>query len=228
MIIEFVGLPGSGKSYYADILKQHFKSRKIKTININDISRTKFYGKAIRIFLYKIVNLHPKLRFYKHKLKALFEGFTPENLYNIYPSIDKCLNTISVFIYLYNKLFALKDVYLFDEGVFHYIVKMSSNFNLDEKKVIELINEIIPLLDKENIVVYNYISQQNCKIELKKRDRHVCLFDELKGSDLDSIIKKYYEICNIISDNTNIVKVDRYESDKEKINKVMEKVKEFL
>ncbi len=227
MIIEFIGLPGSGKSYYADILKDYFKSSNIKTKNINNISRTKFYGKVIRIFLYKIADFHPKLRFYKNKIKGLFKDNVYNNLYNIYPSIDKCLNTISVFIYLYNKLSDKKEVYILDEGLFHYVVKMSANFDIDEKKVLELINEIKLLLTKDGIVIYNYISQLDSKIELKKRNRHVCLFDELKEDDLDNILNKYYEICDIISNNISTVKVDRYECDEEKINRVMKKVKEF-
>lgn len=227
MIIEFIGLPGSGKSYFAKQLEDKLDLENIKCKNITEFSRNTIVGKIIKKTLYKTININLNIKKYRDCIENVLDNKNNlKSVYHMYNSYRNCTNALAILIYLYNKLGNSKKIYIFDEGLMHWIVKMGADFELNEnivQSIIEIVKKL--LINKNNLVIYNQIEIEDCKKSLLNRNRHVCAFDELKSEDLDNILEQYYKMCKIIKRKCNTLEINRFEEDNIKLLKVMNKIK---
>lgn len=192
MVIEFIGIPGSGKTHFCKYL--------LRTLNlpesrdIVEASRTVCKYKI----LFKLLQLECRnKRFYKELkavlkklLKPYAEAIAEFNTVDIYSYIDSLI----FYCFLTDKLQAKKELYLLDEGILQQIINMYVNFDISE----ETINEIIDVLSLYIHSAYIRCTLEISKRSIKERNRHVCYIDEIHGEKLNRFLAKYMIGCEIV------------------------------
>ncbi|MBQ8987558.1 MAG: hypothetical protein IJ100_10060, partial [Lachnospiraceae bacterium] len=108
------------------------------------------------------------------------------------------------------------------EGLVHAIVKFCADFALCDETFLALTEAAERGLTKRRLVVYNAISLENGFRSLKKRDRHICAFDELPDEALRGILREYARLNTAYENSHKVVTVRREEEIDDKTGRIME------
>ena len=131
MVIECIGLPGSGKTYLMAHLEQEIRKRGVRCVNASDRSMNRFSWKAARKLLHAGIFLERNARRMRARMeKALQAEREAYSQYGIYEDERYTLESAAVFRLVYRRMMRSDTVYLFDEGLVHAIVKYCADFAL--------------------------------------------------------------------------------------------------
>lgn len=186
MVVEYFGIPGSGKTYKANQYKSQLKDTRIKYV---DISRHSGMPLWLKVF-YKLADfticIVPKYRELIREISAIDSRREPRFLML---SKDYCIKDIVLSIFLQDLFIRCKKEALNDEGILQRIATFSVLYSVD----------INALLDscKHNITgvrhVFVDISIEDAYRNIRFRNRHVCQMDEMS----DDILMGYLEAFNL-------------------------------
>lgn len=225
MIVELFGLPGSGKTYIATNLINELKEKNIKAINMTEHMNNTFKGKAKKRLLLYVIQLGiigKKIR--EEIINMLPKNETWVSKFGIYESSNYPINMM-VLNLLVQKMKRDDMVYIYDEGVVHSIVKMVADFELDNSVTKKLTEYVIETISSSGgIVVYNMATVETCFLSIKKRNRHVCTFDELSGEKLNKILNDYKANCDEIANYSSVMQINRNDRTKDSIEQIMRRM----
>lgn len=224
MIIELIGLPGSGKTYIANqIIDKVYNKR---AINVTEWSRTTFEGRAIKKIIYLMSNVCPEIKNYKDNIYRIVGSRYPKSLFGLYDDFENCIDMFSVTLYTERKYLKKSGVYLFDEGSLHSISKLYGDFDIESDVVIRLVQYCLKVLDiKSDQIIFNHISVDDDIKSIKMRNRNACRFDRLSDEHLGKILTRYYQSCEIINNLTGAINIERNEPNDEKMLKIKRLIK---
>jgi hypothetical protein len=223
MVIECIGLPGSGKSFLMGQVEQELWKRGVRCVNASDRSMNRLSWKVAKRLLHAGIFLNRSARATRAQLeKALQKEPQARSRYGIYEDERFTLESIAVFRMVYRHMMRSNTVYLFDEGLVHAIVKFCADFALCDETFLALTEAAERGLTKRRLVVYNAISLENGFRSLKKRDRHICAFDELPDEALRGILQEYTRLNTLYENSYAVVKVYREEETGEKTTRILQ------
>lgn len=207
MVIEFYGMPGSGKTTFAnDLVKKSYGN--ISWVNVTDKSRTSFlykvYFKILRIITKKnkkYLKIKNEVIDIVREYKNISAKYNENNVF-----IDDYAIEMAFDIWMYKKLYEKKKIYIFDEGIIQQIINMCVNYDVDIKTVEKLVDYI--KMGKEYRCYYAN-SVESTINSIEQRNRHVCFIDELKGKELKDYLNKYNASCMSLFELTDSIEINR-------------------
>ena len=222
MVIECIGLPGSGKTYLMAHLEQEIRKRGVRCVNASDRSMNRFSWKAARKLLHAGIFLERNARRMRARMeKALQAEREAYSQYGIYEDERYTLESAAVFRLVYRRMMRSDTVYLFDEGLVHAIVKYCADFALRDDTFLKLTEAAEAGISGKRMVVYNAISEESCFASLRERDRHICAFDELPDDALRGILREYARLNALYENSHKVVVVRRDEEIEVKTGRIM-------
>lgn len=212
MVIEFLGSPGSGKTYLANCLVEFLNENNIKCKNLVDLNRTKIQYKIIFKLVRMYLKINPKTKTQILKIAKNFDCKGYDNL-----NIGKEIALEFVFYcYLYKKLQNKNNIYLLDEGIEQQIATLMTFYSLTENEI-QYLHSFIDF--KQNIIVINVDLNDNIE-SIKQRNRHVCSIDEYKGEKLKKFLIEYQNSVNYLTRRKDCLIIYRNDLLKNNINKI--------
>lgn len=205
MIVEFSGLPGSGKSTIYNELNKNIS-------NVTFILNNKFnIINEIYLFIFFLLNIFKTYKYiYLFKIVVKSEN----SLFDKFNIIRNIIKKISKFLIYKNQ----KGVFVFDEGISHIVFNLfvdSSSRDINEKEIKKSFN-ILPLPD----MLFMLSADKSLIIDrLKNRGHKRIKFDDNtkvenfinKSFTIQELIKEEFkkniEVVEIINNNANIAKV---------------------
>lgn len=195
MIIEFTGVPGSGKS---TIFKELQNSSNLKVSFVENKSNI-FYD--VYLFIYFMFNIFDTYRY----IFVLKKIFTTKN--SLFHKLNICRNIIKKIskFYIYKNK---EGVYIIDEGISHIPFNLfvdSSNSKIISKEVIELLDKL-PMTDYIIIIDVDYeLSLKRLKQRGHKRIDFTNVYKMEnfleKTFFVKDILQSYYKNKSIINNN---------------------------
>ena len=223
MVIECIGLPGSGKTYLMAHLEEEIRKNGVRCVNASDRSMNRVSWKAARKLLHAGIFLERNARRLQARMKkALRAESQAHSQYGIYKDERYTLESAAVFRLVYRRMMWSDTVYLFDEGLVHAVVKFCADFALQEETFLKLMEAAESGISGKRLVVYNAISQDSCFASLRKRNRHICDFDELPDDALRGILREYARLNTAYENSHKVVTVRREEEIDDKTGRIME------
>ena len=204
MIVEFSGLPGSGKSTIYNELNKNIS-------NVTFILNNKFnIINEIYLFIFFLLNIFKTYKYiYLFKIVVKSEN----SLFDKFNIIRNIIKKISKFLIYKNQ----KGVFVFDEGISHIVFNLfvdSSSRDINEKEIKKSFN-ILPLPD----MLFMLSADKSLIIDrLKNRGHKRIKFDDNtkvenfinKSFTIQELIKEEFkkniEVVEIINNNANIAK----------------------
>lgn len=180
MIIELFGLPGSGKSTICQKIAQ-----KNDIINIMDKYLNSVTGKIKMHLFWKFFILNKNLRVKYNEMHELVKR-NSNNIFNSQIGIDKYLKFM-LFAYHIGNINKEKNV-IFDEGIAHYCLALNAEFDVD----ITILQRLSVIMETNNRMSIGVnVDIDTVKKQIKSRDRHATMIDELEGQKLDMLLHRY-------------------------------------
>ncbi|MBR4627237.1 MAG: hypothetical protein IKO47_06000 [Ruminococcus sp.] len=214
MIIEFIGLPGAGKTYLCDKLIGDLRSKGIKASNFIEDSRSKFMYKAVFKALGASEHIpDSRTSVLASKLKELLAPYMGIKAKYNDCCIDSYITDLCRVVAIEKIVKKRSSVCLIDEGLFQRAVTMIINYDIDELHY----RRLLSILSRyASDTVYLRISPEQAFESVRKRNRCVCAMDRLGDDDLKVFLNRYYELCEFISERSKLTVVHR--DDPENIN----------
>ena len=152
------------------------------------------------------------------------QAFPLRSRYGINTDERFTVESAAIFAVAYRRMIKSGKVYLFDEGLVHTIVKFCAEFHLPDKVFTELLAACGTFRGDSRIVVNNEISLEDCIESIRKRDRHICAFDELSGDRLRELLEQYVRLNACYAEREPVLTVSRTEEERDKRGRICEEI----
>ena len=224
MIIELNGLPGSGKSFFANKIREEMQMERRKAINFSTVEK-KFLAKVIyKIFANGLFFLLGK----EHIAKSIEQKYTEkESKYRTGISVKSYLTRIVYLKYLYRLGVKSKRILILDEGMVQVLCAIYAEYCLDSgdiRKLFEYISEPDHGIIR---IMYQFPIDQSIK-SIRLRNRKVCGIDELNDGELREMLSEYSnllsEYCHTGYDYLLLSREAPFEDNYEKLCGKMEEI----
>lgn len=190
MIVEYLGIPGSGKTYYKKLYIEQLSKEKVEWV---DISRWKGMPLCLKLF-YKIADYSI---FFIPKYRKLFKLYKEASIIKsdnskYFPlSFETCLRDIVQTSFLHDFFGKWKCVVLNDEGQLQRIVTLSVQY---EVSIEDLMRVYLAEKHIEETRIVK-ISTDDAFCNIKARNRHDCEMDEISNDMLKGYLNDFDIAC---------------------------------
>ena len=192
MMIEYLGIPGSGKT---TIMRQQIEEYKRQDVKYQDLSRYKGMPMWLKVF-YKLadyaVYMLPKYKKQMTALREVCKGCPSEPKYLPF-SLDYCIKDIVQATLLQDAFGGGKRLVLNDEGQMLRVVFLCVQYGVDVNAIMKCLN--VPSLVKTE---YVKVDAETAYQRIKARNRHVCPMDELSDERLMEYLKDTENVCELV------------------------------
>ena len=266
MVVECIGLPGSGKTYFLRSVEEELRKRGIPCVNAGERSMHSVLWKAGKKVLHRTIFLDRNARELRDRMRKILadqaggslEGsrvggsragggrqdsraggsrsglealraggdrqesraFPLRSRYGINSDERFTVESAAIFAAVYHLMEKSEKVYLFDEGLVHTLVKFCAEFHLSDQVFLEIAAACGPFDEMSRIVVHNGISVDDCIRSIRKRDRHICAFDELPEDLLRDLLGEYSRLNACYAAHYPVLSVLRADDDGEKVRQI--------
>lgn len=221
MVVECIGLPGSGKTYFLRSVEEELRKRGIPCVNAGERSMHSVLWKAGKKVLHRTIFLDRDAREIRGRFLSILEKEKPlQSRYGINTDERFTVESAAIFVAAYRLMERSEKVYLFDEGLVHTIVKFCAEFHLPESVFLEMVAACGPFDELSRIVVHNRISVDDCVRSIQERDRHICAFDELPEEKLRELLEQYAGLNACYAAHYPVLTVSRTEDEAEKRKRI--------
>ena len=221
MVVECIGLPGSGKTYLMRSVEEELLKRGIPCVNAGERSMHSVWWKAAKKVLHRTIFLDRDAREIRGRFLSILEKEKPlQSRYGINTDERFTVESAAIFVAAYRLMERSEKVYLFDEGLVHTIVKFCAEFHLPESVFLEMMAACGPFDELSRIVVHNRISVDDCVRSIQERDRHICAFDELPEEKLRELLEQYAGLNACYAARYPVLTVSRTEDEAEKRKRI--------
>ena len=221
MVVECIGLPGSGKTYLMRSVEEELLKRGIPCVNAGERSMRSMWWKAGKKVLHRTIFLDRGAREIRGRFLSSLEKEKPlQSRYGINTDERFTVESAAIFVAAYRLMERSEKVYLFDEGLVHTIVKFCAEFHLPESVFLEMVAACGPFDELSRIVVHNRISVDDCVRSIQKRNRHICAFDELPEELLRELLGEYSRLNACYAAHYPVLTVSRTEDEAEKRKRI--------
>lgn len=218
MLVEFMGLPGSGKTTFANELGNHAQPLLgSDLLNLTQLSRSRFSWRLRAHVLRKAFPLIPSASDIRRKCIRILDK--PLDLPARYggDQLSGYVNDLSVRMWLHHRLDAVEKAYCLDEGVSQSMVILRVNYDISETSLGGLYNQIC---DSAFRPFWYRADPRVAEASMIARDRHVCYIDELRGSELTEYVSRFNDACELVASITNAVPIERSWTEPHKLEEV--------
>ena len=190
--VDFFGIPGSGKSYHANIIS--------KERNLEDYYRYLFSKKGnflFKIFVhFRLGNILAPVE--TNQLMKLYEPFLNNNNHFGFPvSLKNYVHQIIYLIFVKKRMKKNNKSSLFDEGILHHIIAIEVEFLVPHEVSVKAY-DISEHFNTENIYINS--SVENAFNRIKERNRKYSSMDYLDDEKLNLFLEAYKESCDRFSE----------------------------
>ena len=257
MVVECIGLPGSGKTYLLRSVEEELRKRGIPCVNAGERSMHSVLWKAGKKVLHRTIFLDRNARELRDRMRKILanqaggsledsragggragggrsgredlraggsrqesRAFPLRSRYGINSDERFTVESAAIFAAVYHLMEKSEKVYLFDEGLVHTLVKFCAEFHLPDQAFLEIVAACGPYDEMSRIVVHNGISVDDCVKSIRKRDRHICAFDELPEDLLRELLGEYSRLNACYAAHYPVLSVLRADDDGEKVRQI--------
>lgn len=190
MIVEYFGVPGSGKTYHTNLYKEQLKYGGKKYIDISRYSAMPLWLKLLYKLADYTILILPKYRKEITEYKEVCKSCRRESTFVPF-SLDYCIKDIVLYSLVYDVFRHFGRIVVNDEGQLHRVIFLVVQFNCSLEEALGIYKS-----HKHNETVrYIKTPSELAFRNIKKRNRKICPMDEMDDNFLMDYIKTFEKVC---------------------------------
>lgn len=189
MYIEYLGIPGCGKTFWKD---KYLEQLRADGGALLDVSRQKVMPLWLKVFYKLAESFLLQLPRYKNETREYEEvckGCRKEPKYLPF-SLAYCIKDIVLASFLHD-IFGGKKIYVNDEGQLQRVVFLVVQYGVP-------LDALLPIYMKyrgDVKTIYVKTEVETAIANIRRRNRHVCPMDELTDNELKVYEQECYDCC---------------------------------
>jgi len=207
MIIDFVGIPGCGKSFLAHELEIKMRKDNYRVYNMSREKITPLKLKIIFKISEKLILLLPSYRKAKHQIECKLSDYLLSQSLYFKNDLSRILDNILTHTFIHRNFQSGPAIYLNDEGILHKLLYLYVHYDVP----ITSITEVYSLLqcNVKNVIIHNEV--ENSLFYIRSRNRHDCIMDDLDDTSLVMYLEKFYSAIAAVN-LSGYIYIDRNEN----------------
>ena len=222
MMVDFVGLPGCGKSFMTEKLQQRLSE---KGFVVHNLSRNRKTSIACKI-LFKLAALFLYVSpYYYRKKKMILEKIgdaetIPYESNFFIKEKKKIVKDLILNSFVHNAFDSPKKIFLNDEGIVHKVLYMTIFFKIPLNSMME----IFEILRTKPLTFFIKCSVEQSFASIKERNRKDCPMDFLNNDELLFFLNSFLKKINLMQKMICLPEIDRDNDLEQKLAMVCEVV----
>lgn len=203
MIVEYFGIPGSGKTYQVKLYKQFLKLEGKQFLDISRFCGMPLWLKVFYKIADSVILVLPKYRKQFSEYKKLCKDCREESRF-VPLSLNACIKDIVLYSMINDMFQHSNKIIINDEGQLHRVIFLIVQFNCSFEHAFGIYQSH----KNKGIVRYIKTSSEQAFQNIKKRNRKVCPMDEMNDNLLKDYINAFKKVCeDVIHKDNNEVEI---------------------
>ena len=122
MVIECIGLPGSGKTELTELIEKELKRREVDYVNVSAGLRHRISWKILRVIAGALIFLSADARWLRDRLRGILQMEESAGSFGVYENEKQVFRNLAVYSFWYRRMIRSHRIFLFDEGMLHTLM----------------------------------------------------------------------------------------------------------
>ena len=132
MVIECIGLSGSGKTELLELIEKELKRREVDYVNVSANLRRGIVWKFLRVIAGALIFLSADARWLRDRLRGILEKEEPAGGHGTNDSGKGVIRSLAVYSFWYRRMIRSHRIFLFDEGMVHTLMMFCADRRIAE------------------------------------------------------------------------------------------------
>ncbi len=133
MVIECIGLSGSGKTELLELIEKELKRREVDYVNVSANLRRGIVWKFLRVIAGALIFLSADARWLRDRLRGILEKEEPAGGHGTNDSGKGVIRSLAVYSFWYRRMIRSHRIFLFDEGMVHMLMMFCADHKISEE-----------------------------------------------------------------------------------------------
>ena len=104
MVIECIGLPGSGKTELTELIEKELKRREVDYVNVSAKLRHSIGWKLLRVIAGALIFLSADARWLRDRLRGILQKEEPAGSFGVYENEKRVFRNLAAYSFWYRRM----------------------------------------------------------------------------------------------------------------------------
>lgn len=227
MIIECIGLPGSGKKELIGLVEKELKRREVDYVNVSEGFRHRVGWKLLRVIAGVLIYLSADARWLRDRLQGILAGEGEKERHGVYKNDRGAIRSIALYAYWYRRMIRSHRLYLFDEGMVHSLILLCADRRVSDPAFRKIVLASEKGIRSARLVIFNEISAEESMAALEGGDKRYDVFNRTAGEG-DAILQEYERFLDAYRTNFRVLEVSRQDGNRKNLARVFGRIRQIL
>ena len=229
MVIECIGLPGSGKTYLMELVGKELRRREVDYVNVSANLRNRISWKILRKIVRAAIYLSADARWLRDRLmKILGEEGELHSSFGVCENEKYAVRSAAVYSFVYRRMVRSPRIYLFDEGLVQALVKFCADFRISDGTFRKMVTASEQGVRSSRLVIFNETSMEDSLASVKDTDRRAGASGGPDGEKLTQILEEYVRLNEVYRNSFNVLEIRKEDDKRRKLSRVFGRIRQIL
>ena len=206
MVIECIGLPGSGKTELTELIEKELKRREVDYVNVSANLRSRISWKFLRAIAELLVFLNADARWLRDRLRGILQKEGAVSSFGVYDNEKRVIRSLAVYSFWYRRMIRSHRIFLFDEGMLHTLMLFCADYRIAE----------------------DAFRKMTAAAEKGIRSARLVISGEDTSEERDDFANEYERLRKAYGRDSRVLEICREEENRKKLSRVFGRIRQIL
>lgn len=206
MVIECIGLPGSGKTELAELIEKELKRREVDYVNVSANIRHRISWKFLRMIAGALIFLSADARWLRGRLRGLLQKEENVSGFGAYDSEKGVIRSLAVYSFWYRRMIRSHRIFLFDEGMVHTLMMFCADRKTSEET----------------------FRKMAAAAERGVRSARLVISGESSSEERDGLADEYERLRLAYGRDFRVLEIRREDENRKKLSRIFGRIRQIL
>jgi hypothetical protein len=229
MVIECIGLPGSGKGELMKLVGKELERREVDYINVSFIMKHNIIWKLMGAAAGALIYLSSDARWLRDRLREILrgEGGSPSR-FGISADPERLIRAIAVYAFWYRRFIRSHKLYLFDEGMVHLITLFAADHEISDETFRKIVVASERGIRKARLVILNKVPVEEALLFMDTGEGSEKIFGKAEGEDRAELFREWDRFTEVYKSCFRALEVQSGEEKRKKMSRVFGRIRQIL
>ena len=229
MVIECIGLPGSGKRELIGLVEKELKRREVDYVNVSEGLRRRICWKFLRAIAGALIYLSADARWLRGRLLGILAGEGEDISPGIYRNDKAVIRSLVLYAYCCRRMARSHRLYLFDEGMVHTLTLFCADRRVSGQSYRKMVLALEKGIRRARLVVFNEISAEESLAAIEGGDRRYEVFNrQAEREKCASLLEEYESLLETYRTSFRVLEVRRQDGDRRNLSRIFARIRQIL
>ena len=206
MVIECIGIPGSGKTELAELIEKELKRREVDYVNVSDNLRRRITWKFLRVVARALIFLNADARWLRDRLRGILQNEESVSNFGVYDSENSVIRSLAVYSIWYRRMIRSHKIFLFDEGIVHTLMMFCADRRIPE----------------------DVFRKMASAAERGVRSARLVISNESESGVRDDFMNEYERLRKAYGRDSRVLEIRKEDENRKKLSRVFGRIRQIL